>query len=46
MVGASRESINKVQGYFTDKRYISVDKHRITILRLEELQKRVYRYFG
>jgi CRP/FNR family transcriptional regulator/CRP/FNR family cyclic AMP-dependent transcriptional regulator len=46
MVGASRESINKVQGYFTDKRYISVDRHRITILRLEDLQKRVYRYFG
>ena len=42
MVGASRESINKVQGYFTDKGYISVDKHRITIHRIEELQKRIY----
>lgn len=42
MVGASRESINKVLGYFTDKGYISVDKHRITISNLDELQKRIY----
>ena len=42
MVGASRESINKVLGYFTDKGYIAIDKHRITIHRMEELQKRIY----
>lgn len=42
MVGASRESINKVLGYFTDKGYISVDKHRITISSLDDLQKRIY----
>src|SRR5260370_28918874 len=28
MVGASRESVNKVMGHFTDKNYISTDKHR------------------
>lgn len=42
MVGASRESVNKVIGYFTDKDYISTDKHKITILRLAELRKRIY----
>ena len=42
MVGASRESVNKVMGYFTDKSYISTDKHKVTILRLAELQKRIY----
>jgi CRP/FNR family transcriptional regulator, cyclic AMP receptor protein len=42
MVGASRESVNKVMGYFTDKHYISTDKHKITILRIAELQKRIY----
>jgi CRP/FNR family cyclic AMP-dependent transcriptional regulator len=42
MVGASRESINKVMGYFTDKGYISVDRHRITIHHINELQKRIY----
>ena len=42
MVGASRESINKVLGYFTDKGYISIDKHRITISRIDDLQKRIY----
>lgn len=42
MVGASRESVNKVMGYFTDKSYISTDKHKITILRIAELQKRIY----
>jgi len=41
-VGASRESVNKVMGYFTDKSYISTDKHKITILRIAELQKRIY----
>jgi CRP/FNR family transcriptional regulator, cyclic AMP receptor protein len=42
MVGASRESVNKVMGYFTDKSYISTDKHRVTILRIAELRKRIY----
>lgn len=42
MVGASRESVNKVIGYFTDKHYISTDKHKITILRIAELRKRIY----
>ena len=42
MVGASRESVNKVMGYFTDKRFISSDKHRITLLRITELRRRVY----
>ncbi len=42
MIGASRESVNKVMGYFTDKSYISTDKHKITILRLAELRKRIY----
>jgi CRP/FNR family cyclic AMP-dependent transcriptional regulator len=42
MVGASRESINKVQGYFEDKGYISVDRHRITIQSIEDLQRRIY----
>jgi len=42
MVGASRESVNKVLGYFTDKGYISADKHRITLHRVEELRRRIY----
>lgn len=42
MVGASRESVNKVMGYFTDKRYIMTDKHKITLLKLADLRKRVY----
>lgn len=42
MVGASRESVNKVMGYFTDKSYISTDKHKVTILRIADLQKRIY----
>jgi CRP/FNR family transcriptional regulator, cyclic AMP receptor protein len=42
MVGASRESVNKVMGYFTNKDVISTDKHKITILRLAELKKRIY----
>jgi CRP/FNR family cyclic AMP-dependent transcriptional regulator len=41
MVGASRESVNKVMGYFTDKRFISTDKHKITIIRLADLRRRV-----
>jgi CRP/FNR family transcriptional regulator/CRP/FNR family cyclic AMP-dependent transcriptional regulator len=42
MVGASRESVNKVMGYFTDKNFISTDKHRITLLRIVELKRRIY----
>lgn len=42
MVGASRESVNKVLGYFTDKNYISTDKHRITIHRINDLKRRIY----
>lgn len=42
MVGASRESVNKVMGYFTDKRFISTDKHRITIHKIDDLRRRIY----
>jgi CRP/FNR family cyclic AMP-dependent transcriptional regulator len=42
MVGASRESVNKVMGYFTDKNFISTDKHKITLLRITELKRRIY----
>ncbi len=42
MVGASRESVNKVLGYFTDKKFISTDRHRITIHRMEDLRRRIY----
>ena len=42
MVGASRESVNKVLGYFTDKNFISTDKHRITIHRISDLKRRIY----
>ncbi len=42
MVGASRESVNKVLGYFTDKHFISTDKHRITLHRIADLKRRIY----
>ena len=42
MVGASRESVNKVLGYFTDKGYISSDKHKITLHRIDQLKQRIY----
>ena len=42
MVGASRESVNKVMGYFTDKNFISTDKHKITLHRISELERRIY----
>lgn len=42
MVGASRESVNKVLGYFTDKKYISTEKQRITLHRVEDLKRRIY----
>ncbi len=42
MVGASRESVNKVLGYFTDKNFITTDKHRITIHNTNDLKRRIY----
>ncbi|HYT34046.1 MAG TPA: Crp/Fnr family transcriptional regulator [Ktedonobacteraceae bacterium] len=42
MVGASRESVNKVMGYFTEKNFISTDKHKITLHRMSELKRRIY----
>jgi CRP/FNR family transcriptional regulator, cyclic AMP receptor protein len=42
MVGASRESVNKVMGYFMDRGVISTDKYRITIHRITDLQQRIY----
>jgi CRP/FNR family transcriptional regulator, cyclic AMP receptor protein len=42
MVGASRESVNKVMGYFTEKNFISTDKHRITLHRIADLKRRIY----
>jgi CRP/FNR family transcriptional regulator, cyclic AMP receptor protein len=42
MVGASRESVNKVLGYFSDKHYLSIDKHRITLHHIDNLQQRIY----
>jgi CRP/FNR family transcriptional regulator, cyclic AMP receptor protein len=42
MVGASRESVNKVLGYFTDKQFISTDKHRITVHNMADLKRRIY----
>src|SRR6266571_1388347 len=42
MVGASRESVNKVMGYFTEKNFLSTDKHRITLHRMAELRRRIY----
>jgi CRP/FNR family transcriptional regulator, cyclic AMP receptor protein len=41
MVGASRESVNKVMGYLTEKHYIMTDKHRTTVTRLAELRRYV-----
>ena len=42
MVGSSRESVNKVMGYFTDKNFISTDKHKITLHRITDLKRRIY----
>ncbi len=42
MVGASRESVNKVMGYFSEKDFISTDKHRITLHRIADLKRRIY----
>ena len=42
MVGASRESVNKVLGHYTNKQYITTDKHKITLRRVADLKRRVY----
>jgi CRP/FNR family transcriptional regulator, cyclic AMP receptor protein len=42
MVGASRESVNKVMGYFTDKNFISTEKYKITLHRISDLERRIY----
>jgi CRP/FNR family cyclic AMP-dependent transcriptional regulator len=42
MVGASRESVNKVMGYFTDKNFISAEKYKITLHRISDLERRIY----
>lgn len=41
MVGASRESVNKVMSYLLDKQFVSVEKRKITVMRLAELRKRI-----
>jgi CRP/FNR family cyclic AMP-dependent transcriptional regulator len=41
LVGSSRESVNKVIGYFLDKRLISTEKRKITILRHADLRRRI-----
>ncbi|HZQ99183.1 MAG TPA: Crp/Fnr family transcriptional regulator [Chloroflexota bacterium] len=41
LVGASRESVNKVMKLYRDKGYIAVQSHRITLLQPRELQRRV-----
>jgi CRP/FNR family cyclic AMP-dependent transcriptional regulator len=41
MVGASRESVNKVMGYLTEKQYITTDRHRTTVTRLADLRRRI-----
>jgi CRP/FNR family transcriptional regulator/CRP/FNR family cyclic AMP-dependent transcriptional regulator len=41
LVGASRESVNKVMSYLLAKRYVAVEKRKITVLRLAELRKRI-----
>lgn len=41
LVGASRESVNKVMGYFVAKRFLSTEKRKITILRLADLRRRI-----
>jgi CRP/FNR family transcriptional regulator/CRP/FNR family cyclic AMP-dependent transcriptional regulator len=40
LVGASRESVNKVLKLYRDKGYVSVQSHRITLLQPRELQRR------
>jgi CRP/FNR family transcriptional regulator, cyclic AMP receptor protein len=41
LVGASRESVNKVLGYFRRRGYLTLDdQHRITLLKPDELARR------
>jgi CRP/FNR family transcriptional regulator/CRP/FNR family cyclic AMP-dependent transcriptional regulator len=41
-VGASRVAVNKLLGAFQDKGLVQIDRQHITILRPEELRKRIY----
>jgi CRP/FNR family cyclic AMP-dependent transcriptional regulator len=41
LVGASRESVNKVIGYFLDKRLVSTEKRKVTILRHADLRRHI-----
>ncbi len=42
MIGATRESVNKHLGWMRDRRLIALDRQRITVLRHDELRKRIY----
>jgi CRP/FNR family transcriptional regulator/CRP/FNR family cyclic AMP-dependent transcriptional regulator len=42
MIGATRESVNKQLGWLRDHGLIQLDRQRITVLRPEELRKRIY----
>ncbi|HWP29356.1 MAG TPA: Crp/Fnr family transcriptional regulator [Chloroflexota bacterium] len=42
MIGATRESVNKHLGWMRDRRLIALDRQRITVLRPDELRKRIY----
>ena len=41
-VGASRVAVNKLLGSFQDKGLLAIEKHRLIILRPDELRKRIY----
>jgi CRP-like cAMP-binding protein len=40
LVGASRESVNKVLKLYRDKGYLAIQSHRITLLLPKELRRR------
>ena len=42
MIGATRESVNKHLSWLRDRGVIQLDRQRITVLRPEELRKRIY----
>jgi CRP/FNR family cyclic AMP-dependent transcriptional regulator len=42
MIGATRESVNKHLGWMRDRRLIALDRQRITVLRPDELRRRIY----
>ncbi len=44
MIGATRESVNKQLGAFRDRGILSVDRQRITVLKLDQLRARVSQY--